>query len=148
MSNLEEKRKNCDEEFKSLFRDARIQMTELDIELKKPRIASRQIFRSNHQTTSIENYYKVSIYIPLLDNIITDLKSRFLNEKYNAISTLSLLLPRFIIKSDKNATDTLLKIVKEHFTLKGSDMIDAMELKTELELWKSRWIRIKNEGYY
>lgn len=148
LSNLEEKRKNCDEEFKSLFRDARIQMTELDIELKKPRIASRQIFRSNHQTISIENYYKVSIYIPLLDNIITDLKSRFLNEKYNAISTLSLLLPRFIIKSDKNATDTLLKIVKEHFTLKGSDMIDAVELKTELELWKSRWIRKKNEGYY
>lgn len=34
LSNLENKRKNCNEEFKTLFRDAEIQMTELDIELK------------------------------------------------------------------------------------------------------------------
>uniref|UniRef100_A0A2S2P349 Repressor of the inhibitor of the protein kinase n=1 Tax=Schizaphis graminum TaxID=13262 RepID=A0A2S2P349_SCHGA len=146
LSNLENKRKNCNEEFKSLYRDAEIQMTELDIELKKPRIASKQISRSNYQTTSIENYYKLSIYIPLLDNIITDLKSRFLNEKYHAISTLSLLLPRFIIKADTNNTDTLLKIIKEHFTFEDSNIIDALELKTELQLWKSSWIRKKNEG--
>lgn len=79
LTNLENKRTNCDEEFKSLFRNAEIQMTELDIDLKKPRIASKQLSRSNYQTISIEDYYKVSIYIPLLDNIITDFKSRVLN---------------------------------------------------------------------
>ncbi|XP_025415028.1 zinc finger MYM-type protein 1-like isoform X2 [Sipha flava] len=146
LSNLENKRKNCNEEFKSLFRDAEIQMTELDIELKKPRIVSKQISRSNHETNSIENYYKFSIYIPLLDNIITDLKSRFLNEKYKAISKLPLLLPRFIIKSDTNDTNSLLKTIKEHFTFEDSNMIDELELITELQLWKSRWIRKKNEG--
>jgi len=113
-------------------------MTELDIELKKPRLASKQKSRSNYSTTSIENYYKVSIYIPLLDNVIADLQSRFLNEKYHAISTLPLLLPRFIIKSDTNDTDTLLKIIKEHFTFDDNNMIDELELKTELQLWKSR----------
>jgi len=48
LSNLENKRKNCDGEFKSLFRDAEIQMTELDIQLKEPRFASKQKSRSNH----------------------------------------------------------------------------------------------------
>lgn len=147
LSNLENKRKNCNEEFKTLFRDAEIQKTELDIELKKPRIVSKQISRYNYETNYIENYYKVSIYIPLLDNIITDLKSRFLNDKYRAISKLPLLLPHFIIKSDTNYMNSLLKTIKDHFTFEDSNnMIDELELKTELQLWKSRWIRKKNEG--
>jgi hypothetical protein len=62
LSNLINKRKNCNEKFKSLFRDAEIQMTELDIELKKPLIVSKQISRSNHETNSIENYYKFYLY--------------------------------------------------------------------------------------
>ncbi|KAL4112258.1 hypothetical protein QTP88_016079 [Uroleucon formosanum] len=137
LSNLENKIKNCNGEFKALFRDAEIQMTELDIELKKPRIASKQISRSNYQITSIENYYKYSIYIPLLDNIITDLKSRILNEKYHGISTLPLFLPLFIIKSDTNNTDILLKIIKQYFTFEDGNIIDALKLNIEFKLWKS-----------
>jgi hypothetical protein len=126
-------------------------MTALDIELKKPLIVSKQISRSDHETNSIENYYKFSIHIPLLDNIITDLKSRFLNKKYHSISKFPLFLPRFIIfiiKSDTNYTNSLSKAIKERFKFKDSNMIDELEVITELQFGKSRWIRKKNEGNY
>lgn len=43
-------------------------------------------------------------------------------------------------------TDILLKTIKDHFTFKDSSIINELELKTELQLWKSNWIRKKNEG--
>lgn len=81
IENLENKRTNCCDEFKSLFEDCKNEMTKLDIEIKRPRIVCHQTTRVNYLTDSIEDYYRVSIYIPLLDNVLEDLKCRFLNEK-------------------------------------------------------------------
>jgi len=82
--------------------------------------------------------------------VIADLQSRFLNEKCHAISTLPLLLSRFIIKTDTYDTDTLLKIIKEHFTLEDNNIIDELELKKKLQQKKTRWNtkKKKNEGNY
>lgn len=148
LSNLENKRNNSTEEFKLLFEESKIQMTELDIDLKKPRLTSKQTTRSNHSTTSIEKYYRVSIYIPLLDNIIIDLKTRFLNEKYQAVSSLTMLLPRVIVKSDINDINKLLNVIKNNYTFEDSNEADQMELKTEIELWQIKWIKIKKEGMF
>ncbi|CAI6358000.1 unnamed protein product [Macrosiphum euphorbiae] len=56
-------------------------MKDLDIEIKTPRLSKHQINRSNHQSKSTEEYYRVSAFIPLLDNVLEDLKSRFKKNK-------------------------------------------------------------------
>ena len=43
-----------------------------DIDVKKPRYASRQKNRDNYLTTTVSEYYKLSLTIPLLDTIISE----------------------------------------------------------------------------
>ncbi|CAB0033485.1 unnamed protein product, partial [Trichogramma brassicae] len=47
---------------------------EIDAEIKMPRLANIQKNRSNYPCDSAEDYYRKAIFIPLLDNVIEDLK--------------------------------------------------------------------------
>ena len=40
----------------------------------------------------------------------------------------------------------LIKLVIKYFTFDENNEINETELKSELNLWKSKWIREKNEG--
>lgn len=73
---LEDIRKHVDEEFKKIFENAkRLALTNFQVEIKLPRINVAQLYRDNHQTSSIEEYYRVSTFIPCIDNLIANLKS-------------------------------------------------------------------------
>jgi len=121
-------------------------MNKLEIDIKKPRIVSRQNSRCNYSTNSVEDYYRISIYIPLLDSVLDDLKCRFLNEKSQALLKLSQVIPRNIVETDDEDVYNLLKLVIKYFTFDENNEINETELKSELNLWKSKWIREKNEG--
>lgn len=55
-------------------------MNLLEIEIKVPRIVGKQINRPNRTNlSSFEDYYRTSVFIPRLDNVIDDLQHRFLN---------------------------------------------------------------------
>uniref|UniRef100_A0ABD2W917 DUF4371 domain-containing protein n=1 Tax=Trichogramma kaykai TaxID=54128 RepID=A0ABD2W917_9HYME len=69
---LSNKRKKSEEYFANLFEEARSTAEELDVELKVPRLAGKQKNRENHSCKSVEDYYRVTIFIRLLDNIIAD----------------------------------------------------------------------------
>ena len=43
----------------------------------KPRVCSKQTGRENHSTESIGDYYKISLAIPLIDIVLSELKRRF-----------------------------------------------------------------------
>lgn len=60
-------------------------MSNLDIEVKLPRLTGRQTKRPNYSVLSVEQYYRVSVYIPLVENILNDLKERFDNEKKSSL---------------------------------------------------------------
>lgn len=49
----------------------------LEYPLKKPRTASRQTLRSNHDVSTPSEYYRVSMYLPYIDHLIAELKNRF-----------------------------------------------------------------------
>ncbi|CAI6373982.1 unnamed protein product [Macrosiphum euphorbiae] len=106
---------------------------------------SRQNSRCNYSTNSVEDYYRISIYIPLLDSVLDDLKCRFLNEKSQALLKLSQVIPRNIVETDDEDVYNLIKLVIKYFTFDEYNEINETELKSELNLWKSKWIREKNE---
>lgn len=68
-------------------------------------------------------------YVPRSD---VRLEDKIFEWKYPVISSLPLLLSRFIIKSGINIIDTLLKVIKQMFTFKDSSMINKLELITKL----------------
>jgi len=53
----------------------------IGIEISKKRTAGKQINRANPQVSSVEEYYRVTVFVPFIDNFICQLTSRFLNHK-------------------------------------------------------------------
>lgn len=77
---LNEKRTDSNNVFKNIFTDACNMATILGFEIKIPRLSNMQINRSNHPAQNAEEYYRRSIYIPLLDGVENDIKTRFCSD--------------------------------------------------------------------
>jgi len=85
------------------------------------------------------------VYISLIDNILEDLRSRFLNKKTTAIFQLIEFIPANIINKSSLDVKKMIETVIEHFIFLD---ININILKGEVDLWKSNWISRKNEGKY
>ena len=88
--------RSAEEQFLIIF--AKIQKS-CDIDLQIPRQDKRQTYRSNHQSDSVEEYYRKSIYIFYLDSIICSMNDR-LFKKHNA----SYAFLNFPTREPKNST--------------------------------------------
>ena len=104
------------------------------------RIAGQQTLRANYKVDDPSEYYKLSLTIPLLDRVITELKSRF-TIQHRIHSFGCFILPAAVVK-DENW--------KEHvreFSLKyKSDLPSVMNLETEMDQWKIYWRRNMEQG--
>ncbi|CAM4775782.1 unnamed protein product [Rotaria magnacalcarata] len=74
---IQMKRNEPDEEYKYLFEEAQdlAKYTETIIEM--PRVVKRQINRDNIPASFANEYFKLNIFIPLLDHLIVAIKDRF-----------------------------------------------------------------------
>jgi len=57
ISNLENKRNNCQSIFEEIFKECEELMIELDIDVKVPRLSKKQTNRANNPTKTTEEYY-------------------------------------------------------------------------------------------
>lgn len=67
--------------------------SELDVDLKVPRINKKQTHRENYTLQSIDEYYRINIFIPLLETIVENLQRRFTLPSMEAYD-LSLFIPK------------------------------------------------------
>ncbi|CAH1100927.1 unnamed protein product [Psylliodes chrysocephalus] len=149
ISILASRRENIDASFNNIWQRAENLANELGIELNIPRIprlGGRQIYRANHQMNSAEEYYRVSIYAPLLDSVLTDLRERFSAETLGVFQ-LSVFIPENIIKSSPGENDKSIKFLLDRFgLLLGVDKGAAsLLLKDELLLWREKWVQEKEQ---
>jgi len=144
--NLENKRNNCQLIFEEIFKECEELMVELDIDIKVPRLSKKQTNRANHPAKTTEEYYRVSIYIPLLDSIIEDLKSRFLSKENKLLLNLCLLVPRYIVDITGEDFKKIIEAATKLYNFNETVLDDKLELQTELELWKTKWQSVNNEG--
>jgi len=72
------------------MKDIKNYADDIDIDFVVPRISFRQTLRSNHPTKSPIDYYRISIFIPYLDSIISSLKCRFDEKNEETFSIFSL----------------------------------------------------------
>lgn len=84
---------------------------ELDVEIKTPKLVGRQIHRENYSSSEPEPYYRKSIYIPVLDNMISDLEVR-LSENTLELYNFSILYPDNKID---NREAIIKKFLQDHF---------------------------------
>lgn len=144
---LEKKRANADEYFKSvILRHANEILQKLEVELKFPRLCSRQTKRdtfSDFREISPTDYWNRVLFIPTLDHLIVDLKSRF-NESDISIYGLNILVPNTLKQiSDSESLIKHLQIILGNFSeLLGSPSM--MQLMGEVELYKKSSLNTDN----
>lgn len=95
---LEEKRKNADTRFAQVYYEATQLASEMGFDLQIPRLARRQIHRENYCADSVVEYYRKSLYIPLLDNVVQDLKDR-LPQTTMLCLELRIFMPTVLLKA-------------------------------------------------
>lgn len=83
---------NADDEFLSLFEDAKNMAEENGGSLQAPRLTGKQLNRSNTPAADVITYYRVNLFIPFLEHAIQQLSERFAKHR-KLICALHGLLP-------------------------------------------------------
>jgi hypothetical protein len=147
ISILASRRENVDNSFNNVWQRAENLADQLGVELNIPRIprrSGRQIYRANHEANSAEEYYRVSIYAPLLDFVLTDLRERFSAETLDVFQ-LSVFIPENIVKNNPGENDKISKSLLDRFgyLFDVDKDVATILLKDEMLLWREKWIQEK-----
>ncbi|CAF1146724.1 unnamed protein product [Rotaria sordida] len=132
-------RNDPDEEYKFIFEEATELAGYTGTIIKMPRLAAKQQYRNNIPATNEYEYYKLSLFIPLLDYFLVSLKDRFCMHVKHAAS-ISCIIPKFI--HNKTFDDILPAIQLYQSLLPGS----ITNIKSEFLQWKNKWTGIYNES--
>ncbi|CAF5004578.1 unnamed protein product, partial [Rotaria sp. Silwood1] len=132
-------RNDPDEEYKFIFEEATELAGYTGTIIKMPRSIAKQQYRNNIPATNEYEYYKLSLFIPLLDYFLVSLKDRFGMHVKHAAS-ISCIIPKFI--HNKTFDDVLPAIQLYQSLLPGS----ITNIKSEFLQWKNKWTGIYNES--
>ena len=103
------------------------------IDVSTPRISRHQQHRSNQQTDSVEEYFKVSIVIPFIDHLISELSCRF-DAHTKQSASLQHLIPHRITQSTSYAD------IDEAVQYYKDDLPNSCVVDEEFERWKQKWV--------
>ncbi|KAF0710298.1 52 kDa repressor of the inhibitor of the protein kinase-like, partial [Aphis craccivora] len=137
---LNKHREHSIEYFNTIFEEITKAANSLDVVLKIPRRTNHQSQRSNHNYSSndsIEDYYRVSMYIPYLDSIISSLNNRF-NENNETPFKLCWLLPNEMVKLQKTEYINILQDIENHFKIPN--------IKVNGLIWYDYW-QLKSQSF-
>lgn len=107
---LKQKRTNSENEFASIIQSASTTLEAFALEIKVPRLTSRQTQRVNTPASNAVDYWRTVIFIPVLDYIILDLSERFSDQMLQCFSLNELIPKNLALLTDYN-------ILKEKMTL-------------------------------
>ena len=85
------------------------------------------------------DYFKLNIFIPLLDHFLVSIKDRF-NEHVKKAAAISSILPQYMANKNYDDLAPALEIYQKF--LPGS----PAEIKSEFLLWKKRWTQISTDN--
>lgn len=129
---LEAIREDADKSFKEIMKNVTTIASELEIEIHMPR-CGRQTARNNVNAKDAEEYFKIVIFIPFLDNLILQLHSRF-DKRLETIIPLEGLIPSNLSHYDDQAILAAASIYEDDFLVSMN-----ICLKAELFIWRNQW---------
>ena len=147
VSTLKSMRQDSACEFKKIFAETTKLGQQLHgdhFELCRPRIVGRQVHRSNPETSSPEDYYRITLYDEFLSHVVSELESRFVGNRGSdiALGLLYLLPSECINVVDDGSLPTELAQVVE---LYSDDLPHSVMLSTEYSVWIRKWKQSESE---
>ena len=137
-------RSKVDDFHKKCFLKAKVIADRLNIPLSKPRTNKRQIYRDNHPSNGVSDYYKVSLTIPLLDTLEQELTTRFYDNSLACYSGMY-LIPSKIVDMQKHPLQKkpLKELCRPLIAFYRQDLPFPHRIEVELDLWERFWISQK-----
>ena len=132
-------RENIDDYAHRIFEHSSRIANQYQIAISKPRLSLRQQHHSNPPTDSVEEYFKVTVTIPFLDHLLSDLTSRFAAHVKQTASIQKLLPVNINPDSTIDGFEQAVSFNRDN--LPNSDLLDE-----EFHLWKSRWLAVTKKG--
>lgn len=123
--------RNSPDEFPILFKAAQSLANKVGVELTTPRVTGRQMHRTNVPVKSCAEHYKMSVWLPFMDYMISELNARFPVIEIESIGSQATLVPRKMAKTTSSAVQEIKEAAKKY----DSD-ISLAELDGELVVWK------------
>jgi len=131
-----EKKKNDIQSFNSIYTKSLTSTDIHKIEVKKIRTCSKKINRENLLTNDPKEYFRLTLYLPFLDYLISDIKNRFLDHGHETIMYLQNLIPFFYVKIQCTEMSKIIESSKFYI----DDLIGSIEeIRSEVTLWKQFW---------
>lgn len=132
VNELQDLRNDADVSFGEIFKKAEEIAQEHDVQIKIPRLATKQTLRSNVKTESVEEYYRITVFLPYLDTFIVALHEKFLKHR-SILSGFKSLLPDDPTRvPSKEVLDSFRSLIQFYDSdLEGSED----DILAELKLW-------------
>lgn len=118
----------------SWYAEAESLAGKVDVVPQVPRTASRQQHRDNVQHGSTEEYYRRSVILPLLDNLIQQMNDRF-GRTQKIVAKLINLVPSVIT----TLTDLSYEDATSFF---ADDLPSSSLVPTEVWRWRQKWCQV------
>ena len=111
------------------------------------RICSEQALRANPPFKSVEEYYRISISVPFLDHLSSQLDLRFTPEKIEVLKKGFLLIPFHMFEALQkcNGVQSWKSDLSDFIDRYESDLPLFRNTDTELEIWLHFWSSKRSE---
>ena len=96
-SNIHALRSNIDETIDVWYKQAQTLADTIGSVEETPRRKKAQIFRANIRADSPQEYYKISVLIPFIDELLQQLNDRFSMDNRQVIQCLFSIIPSLIV---------------------------------------------------
>lgn len=121
----------CEQAFSLCFQKATALAKSVDVVPIKRRISVKQNFRANIPSESVEDHYRVNLFYPFVEHIISELESRFAKRSEPAM-VAAYLVPADLKKLTEEKEAELLQWYQQ-------DLPDAATVEQELIWWRYKF---------
>ncbi|KAK3917526.1 52 kDa repressor of the inhibitor of the protein kinase [Frankliniella fusca] len=138
---LTKRREKAEEQFKEIWKKIVDLAEVVDAHLVLPRRCGRQGNRANYSTDCPETYFRQAVFIPLLDQVLIDIRERFPPSVVDCFQ-LPLLLPANIVGISASDLEPKAKLLASKFDGLLPNEVELSEklLYGELTMWREKWI--------
>ena len=136
IATLQEVRTNCSK-YHQIWFEKVVSLSEAigNGAVQMPRRCEKQRHRDNVPATSAEKYYLRSITIPLLDHLISELKSRFTPHHKAALQAFVLVPSVLVTLTEEEARSSVQSLVAMY----ENDLPSPETIESEFDCWRTKW---------
>ena len=112
----------------------------LEVDISVPRQCNRQLHKTNYPVQSDIDYYRILIYIPVLDNLLADIRERFPQSVLDVYNLPVFVPDILVLVSEKALHESVEKLCTKFFNIlavmKVDRTVELLLLQAEATMWR------------